>query len=253
MLFLGVGQAEAKDFTGGSVDWQQSNLAFMRRKTGKPFTVPIYPWAKEFIHTEMEPRLKQGKPVFEWRNPRKALETACQNSGLARVEIRSLRRTLIIHLIQMGASGSKPSPNQAQAFAAALFELHGQWTTNGNDVIFSRARWPASLKALKVNGLEVNRFWARASRREDGPWGIWWSSGYQVQRQHTNDTAWTLYRVHSFGGPGMKGFRWRSGGTAVTNAPCSLIGRCEDHPPGSHATVDTGSASGSSRCLWLPC
>jgi hypothetical protein len=61
----------------------------------------------------------------------------------------------------MGASGSKPSPNQAQAFAAALFELHGQWTTNGSDVIFSRARWPASLKALKVNGLEVSRFWAR--------------------------------------------------------------------------------------------
>ena len=100
MLFLGVGQAEAKDFTGGSVDWQNNNLTFIRRKTGKPFTVPIYPWAKEFIHTEMEPRLKQGKSVFEWRNPRKALETACQNLGLARVEIRSLRRTLIIHLIQ---------------------------------------------------------------------------------------------------------------------------------------------------------
>ena len=119
----------------------------------------------------------------------------------------------------MGASGSKPSPNQAQAFAAALFEVHGRWITNGNDMIFSRVRWPASLKALKVNGLEVNRFWARASRREDGPWGIWWSSGYQVQRQHTNDTTWTLYRVYSFGGPGMKGFRWRSMGTAVTNAP----------------------------------
>ena len=100
MLFLGVGQAEAKDFTGGSVDRQANNLAFIRRKTGKPFTVPIYPWAKEFIHTEMEPRLKQGKAVFDWRNPRKALETACQNLGLARVEIRSLRRTLIIHLIQ---------------------------------------------------------------------------------------------------------------------------------------------------------
>ncbi len=119
----------------------------------------------------------------------------------------------------MGASATKPSPNQAQAFAAALFELHGQWTTNGNGVIFSRARWPASLKALKVNGLEVNRFWARASRREDGPWGIWWSSGYQVQRQQTNDNTWTLYRVYAFGGPGMKGFRWRGVGSAVTNAP----------------------------------
>lgn len=47
MLFLGVGQAEAKDFTCGSVDWQNNNLAFIRRKTGKPFTVPIYPWATQ--------------------------------------------------------------------------------------------------------------------------------------------------------------------------------------------------------------
>jgi len=89
----------------------------------------------------------------------------------------------------MGASGRRRPPAQAQAFAAALFELHGQWTTNGNGAIFSRDRWPVSLKALQVNGLEVNRFWARASRREEGPWGIWWSKGYQVQRQHTNDNT----------------------------------------------------------------
>ena len=119
----------------------------------------------------------------------------------------------------MRASDRKLSPNQARAFAAALFELHGQWTTNGNGVIFSRDRWPASLKALPVNGLEASRLWAGASRREEGPWGIWWSKGYQVQRQHTNDNAWTLYRVYSFGGPGMRGFRWRSKVTAVTNTP----------------------------------
>ena len=119
----------------------------------------------------------------------------------------------------MGASGRKRSPNQVQAVAAALFEFHGQWTTNGNGVVFSRDRWPASLKALQMNGVEVNRFWAYAWKREDGPWGIWWSKGYQVRRQHTNDNIWTLYRVYSFGGPGIKGLRWRSGVTAVTNTP----------------------------------
>jgi hypothetical protein len=146
---------------------------------------------------------------------------------LLRHPMRPVKLLLAIALVvavvvtarQMGASGRKRSPGQARAFAAALFELHGQWTTSGNGVSFSRDRWPASLKALQVNGLEVNRFWARASRREDGPWGIWWSTGYQIQRQHTNDLTWTLYRVYSFGGPGMKGFRWRSAVTTVTNAP----------------------------------
>jgi hypothetical protein len=131
----------------------------------------------------------------------------------------ALVAAVVVTGLLMGTNGRKRLPGQGRAFAAALFELHGQWTTNGNGVIFSRDRWPASLKALQVNGLEVNRFWARASRREDGPWGICWSRGYQVQRQHTNDNTWTLYRVYSFGGPGMKGFRWRSVVTAVTNAP----------------------------------
>jgi site-specific recombinase XerD len=100
MLFLGVGQAETKNFDGGAVDWQEKRIGFVRRKTSKPFSVPIYPWAEEFVRVEMEPRLKQGKPVFDWRNPRKALHTACRHLGLARVEIRSLRRTLIVHRIQ---------------------------------------------------------------------------------------------------------------------------------------------------------
>jgi len=100
MLLMGVGQAEAKDFAGGAVDWQENRISFIRQKTKKPFHVPIYPWATDFIRTEITPRLKQGKPVFDWRNPRKALETACKNLGVASVDIRSLRRTLIIHLIE---------------------------------------------------------------------------------------------------------------------------------------------------------
>jgi hypothetical protein len=64
MLFMGVGQAEAKDFAGGSVDWQTKKITFVRRKTGKQYSVPLYPWAEDFIRSEMEPRLKHGKPVF---------------------------------------------------------------------------------------------------------------------------------------------------------------------------------------------
>jgi hypothetical protein len=117
------------------------------------------------------------------------------------------------------ASRRGRSTIHARAAAAALLEFHGQFTTNGNRLV-SRDRWPASLKALKINGVEVNSFRARAWKKEFGPLGIWWAAGYQVQRQHTNDNVWTLYRVSSFGGPGMnEGFHWRGLVTSVTNAP----------------------------------
>ena len=38
MLLLGVGQAEAKDLMGDSVDWNEDETAFIRRKTGKQNT-----------------------------------------------------------------------------------------------------------------------------------------------------------------------------------------------------------------------
>ncbi len=102
MLLLGVGKAEAKAATGGAIDWQKKSIRFTRIKTGKPYDVPIYPWAEEFIRTEIEPRLKPGKPVFDWRNPRKAMDTSCRNLGLPQINTVSLRRTLILQLIQQG-------------------------------------------------------------------------------------------------------------------------------------------------------
>ena len=125
MLFLGVGQAEAKDFASGSVDWEENRITFIRQKTRKQYTVPIYPWAKEFIRSEMEPRMKHGKLVFDWHNPRKALETACKNLELARVDIRSLRRTLIIHLIQQRVDIRLIAKWQGHADARLILSRYG--------------------------------------------------------------------------------------------------------------------------------
>jgi integrase len=127
MLLLGVGQAEAKDLMGGSVDWKENKITFIRRKTGKQYSVPIYPWAKEFIQSEIEPRLKREKPLFDWRNPRKALETSCRNLGLARIEIRSLRRTLIIHLIQQGVELRLIAKWQGHTDARLILSRYGAY------------------------------------------------------------------------------------------------------------------------------
>ena len=127
MWLLGVGQAEAKDITGGAVDWEKNEIKFIRQKTGKPYTVPIYPWAEEFIRTEIEPLLKRGKPLFVWRNPRKALETACKNLGVDSVDIRSLRRTLIIYLIQQKVDARLIAKWQGHRDATLIFQRYGAY------------------------------------------------------------------------------------------------------------------------------
>jgi integrase len=127
MLLMGVGQGEAKDLRGGRVDWADKKIAFIRQKTGKLYTVPVYPWAENFIRKEIEPRLKPDKPVFDWRNPRKSLETSCRNLGVARVEIRSLRRTLIIHLIQQHVDLRLIARWQGHADARLILSRYGQF------------------------------------------------------------------------------------------------------------------------------
>ena len=125
MLFMGVGQAEAEDLGGGSVDWEKEKITFIRRKTGKEYYVPIFPWANDFVRTEIQPRLKRGQPVFDWRNPRKALETACRKLEVESVDIRSLRRTLIIHLLENKMPPRLIAKWQGHKDATLIYKTYG--------------------------------------------------------------------------------------------------------------------------------
>jgi site-specific recombinase XerD len=131
MLFMGVGQAEARDFTGGAVDWKENQITFVRQKTCKQYTVPIYPWAEQFVRDEIQPRLKLGQPVFVWRNPRKALKTACLHLGVTNVDIRSLRRTLIIRLIQQKVDIRLIAKWQGHSDARLILSRYGTFIDAG--------------------------------------------------------------------------------------------------------------------------
>ena len=111
---------------------------------------------------------------------------------------------------------------EAQTAAVALLEFQDEWRTNGNDMVFYRGHWSARFKAMGMNSMEVGWTVAGASKREDGPWGIWWSQGYKIQRQRTNDNRWAFYRTHAFGLPKRKGLTWRSRLTVFTYAPGGL-------------------------------
>ena len=94
---------------------------------------------------------------------------------------------------------------QAPAITAALLELHRCWETNQNRL---PQPWPASIKALHVNGIAVNRFSAAAYWRSQFC-GIRSCNGYEVHRP-TQDSSWTLYRFHSWELCAFRELRWRS-------------------------------------------
>ena len=155
-----------------------------------------------------------------------SVKLVCQEMRPTRLVI-ALVVVVVVVIMAVVAPAPRRAPlaRQSQTAAMALLEFQAQWTTNGNDIVWSRSRWPTSIKALGMNGVEVGGTLARASKREEGPSGIWWSQGYQIQRQRTDDNHWTLYRTRAVGLPNHKGLTWRNRLAIVTNAPGGLTNR----------------------------
>jgi integrase len=85
------------------MDCRSRSIHFRRKKTGKPFDVPLFPHAATLVERlKAEGRLFVGKPVVKWRNPRKALAAACERLDLHVYEPRALRRCFIIHALEQG-------------------------------------------------------------------------------------------------------------------------------------------------------
>jgi integrase len=128
MRNFGVGQAEIHYLNGENVDSENGVVHFRRKKTGKPFDVPIFPHAKPFIEKlKAEGRLRLGKPVVAWRNPRKALATACERLGFPSYEPRALRRSFIVHCLQKGIDPRLIAKWQGHKDAKLIFSVYGKF------------------------------------------------------------------------------------------------------------------------------
>ena len=99
----GVGQAEAKAL--GLLHIGPNKLQFVRRKTGIPFSVPIYAWLRPVLDKILE-RVVDADPetlVFKGiGDAGKALRRACKHLGFARFTQRGLRAMLIKKLYDRG-------------------------------------------------------------------------------------------------------------------------------------------------------
>ncbi|HEV2393726.1 MAG TPA: hypothetical protein VG146_15340 [Verrucomicrobiae bacterium] len=128
MRNFGVGQAEIKFLLSEHIDTASGLIHFRRKKTSKPFDVPIFPHAKSFINAILaKGPLGVGKPVVEWRNPRKALATACERLSFPSFEPRSLRRCFIVHCLQQAIDPRLVAKWQGHKDAKLIFSVYGKF------------------------------------------------------------------------------------------------------------------------------
>ncbi len=149
MRHFGVGQAEIRNLLGEHIDMDAGVIHFRRKKTGKPFDVPIFPHAKPFIETlRSEGRFQVGKPVVAWRNPRRALETACKQLNLPSYEPRAFRRCFIVHCLQGGIDPRLVAKWQAHQDAKLIFSVYGKYIDHDYEMAQAERLGGATAKAV---------------------------------------------------------------------------------------------------------
>jgi len=128
ILYFGVGQAEVQGVKGEHFDFGRGELHLFRQKTRKEYVVPIYPHCKLFVQQlKDESRIVAGNKVFNWRSPRKALETACVALGLPKFSPRALRRTFIVHCLEKGMDARVVADLQGHADATLILRVYGKF------------------------------------------------------------------------------------------------------------------------------
>jgi integrase len=91
----GVGQAEASRLEWPDVDWERNIVNYTRRKTGKPFSHPIYAWLRPLLkRLNDESKTKAGR-IFTIKDVKRSLNGAKKRLGYPNFTQRSLRAFLI--------------------------------------------------------------------------------------------------------------------------------------------------------------
>ncbi|HEX8294803.1 MAG TPA: tyrosine-type recombinase/integrase [Chthoniobacteraceae bacterium] len=99
----GIGQAEAVGLNWEDIDEKRDVIHYRRKKTGRDFNTPIFPWLKPLLK-----RLRKDAgpnprgPVFKVKNVKKALRGATERLGLPHFTQRNLRAMRIKRLWEQG-------------------------------------------------------------------------------------------------------------------------------------------------------
>ncbi len=99
----GIGQAEAVGLNWEDIDEKRDVIHYRRKKTGRDFNTPIFPWLKPLLkRLRAEAGPNPRGPVFKVKNVKKALRGATQRLGLPNFTQRNLRAMRIKRLWEQG-------------------------------------------------------------------------------------------------------------------------------------------------------
>jgi integrase len=90
-----------------------------------PYDIPFWPWTQPLL-AKIKPRLKVGKPVFEWRSLRHVYRRACERLDLPSYELRTLRRCYIVHLRELNIHDAVVANFQGHADSALIQKTYGK-------------------------------------------------------------------------------------------------------------------------------
>ena len=98
----GVGTAECAALQWQDVDLKKEEIHLLRRKTGKAFTIKIYPKLRPLMERLAAKRGAAEAYVFSIKDPKVAISSACRDLGLPKFSARSFRRMFITEALEAG-------------------------------------------------------------------------------------------------------------------------------------------------------
>jgi len=98
----GVGTAECAALQWQDVDLKKGEIHLLRRKTGKAFTIKIYPKLRPLVERLAAKHAPAEAHVFSIKDPKIAISTACRELELPKFSARSFRRMFITEALEAG-------------------------------------------------------------------------------------------------------------------------------------------------------
>ena len=121
----GIGTAETANLLAGDIDWKNDLIRIRRQKTGKFWTIPIFPDVAEMLKRRCE-KIKDSEAVFSVREIKRSLAGACSRLGLPQFSPRSFRRYFITASLDAGVDPRVVAAWQGHRDARLVLEVYSK-------------------------------------------------------------------------------------------------------------------------------
>ena len=121
----GLGTAETSNLLVSDVDWKNEQIRIRRQKTGRLWTIPIFPDVREMLARRCEGK-DGGERVFSVREIKHGLASACTRLGLPQFSPRSFRRYFITRSLDAGVDPRVVASWQGHRDARLVLEVYSQ-------------------------------------------------------------------------------------------------------------------------------